>query len=63
MHFLILDIRAIRQGKKDPNEMKRQLKGIWRKIRRQAGKDYVIFPLLAGPNFFSTLTATSSFPW
>jgi linoleoyl-CoA desaturase len=55
-----LDVRAIRKGKKDPNELKRQLRGIWRKVRRQAGKDYVIFPLLAGPNFLSTLTANAT---
>jgi linoleoyl-CoA desaturase len=52
-----LDIEAIRKGKKDPAEMKRQLKGIGRKIRRQVGKDYVIFPLLSGPAWASTLTA------
>jgi linoleoyl-CoA desaturase len=52
-----LDIEAIRTGKKDPKEMKRQLKSIWRKVRRQAGKDYVIFPLLAGPAFATTLSA------
>jgi NADPH-dependent stearoyl-CoA 9-desaturase len=55
-----LDIRQIRKGEKDPKELKRQLKGIWRKVRRQAGKDYVIFPLLAGPNFVSTLTANAT---
>ena len=55
--FHDLDIAAIRQGRKDPAEMKRQLKGIWRKVRRQVGKDYVIFPLLAGPSFVTTLTA------
>ncbi len=55
-----LDIRAIRKGEKDPKVTMRQLKGIWRKVRRQAGKDYVIFPLLAGPNFLSTLTANAT---
>ena len=30
--------------------MKRQLKQIGRKVRRQFGKDYVLFPLLTGPN-------------
>jgi linoleoyl-CoA desaturase len=52
-----LDIEAIRTRKKDPVEMKRQLKSIWRKVRRQVGKDYVIFPLLAGPAFATTLSA------
>jgi linoleoyl-CoA desaturase len=55
-----LDIRAIRKGKKDPTELKSQLRGIWRKVRRQVGKDYLIFPLLSGPNFVSTLTANAS---
>src|SRR3984957_1505468 len=52
-----LDIEAIRNREKDPVEMRRQLKGIWRKIRRQVGKDYLIFPLLSGPNFLTTLSA------
>ncbi|HEX3824526.1 MAG TPA: acyl-CoA desaturase [Mycobacteriales bacterium] len=52
-----LDIESIRKGKKDPAEMKRQLGGIWRKVRRQVGKDYVIFPLLSGPSWATTLSA------
>jgi fatty acid desaturase len=55
-----LDIESIRKGKKDPAEMKRQLKGIGRKVRRQVGKDYIIFPLLSGPNFATTLTANAT---
>jgi linoleoyl-CoA desaturase len=55
-----LDIEAIRRRRKDPAEMKRQLRGIWRKVRRQVGKDYVIFPLLAGPAFLSTLAANAT---
>jgi fatty acid desaturase len=52
-----LDIVAIRKREKDPNELKSQLKGIWRKVRRQVGKDYIIFPALSGPNFLTTLSA------
>lgn len=52
-----LDIVAIRERRKDPTELKQQLKGIWGKVRRQVGKDYVIFPLLSGPNFLSTVSA------
>jgi linoleoyl-CoA desaturase len=55
-----LDIEAIRQRRKEPREMKRQLKGIWRKVRRQVGKDYVVFPLLTGPAFLSTLSANAT---
>ncbi|MDP9101808.1 MAG: acyl-CoA desaturase [Actinomycetota bacterium] len=52
-----LDLAAIRTGRKDPVELRRQLRGIWRKVRRQVGKDYVVYPLLAGPNAVTTLTA------
>ncbi|HEV7209516.1 MAG TPA: acyl-CoA desaturase [Mycobacteriales bacterium] len=52
-----LDLERIRKGQKDPQEVKRQLRVIGRKIRRQVGKDYLIFPLLTGPAFVSTLTA------
>src|SRR6202050_465167 len=52
-----LDIVAIRKREKDSSELGRQLKSIWRKVRRQVGKDYLIFPLLSGPNFLSTLSA------
>ncbi|MFL6239835.1 MAG: fatty acid desaturase family protein [Actinomycetes bacterium] len=55
-----LDIRAIRKREKDPKVLRQQLRGIWRKVRRQAGKDYVIFPLLAGPNFMTTLSANAT---
>ena len=55
-----LDIAAIRRRQKDPAETRRQLKGIWRKVRRQVGKDYVVFPLLTGPNFLTTLGANAT---
>jgi linoleoyl-CoA desaturase len=54
-----LDIEAIRKGRKDPKEMKRQLKQIWRKVRRQVGKDYVLYPLLSGPNALQTMKANA----
>jgi NADPH-dependent stearoyl-CoA 9-desaturase len=54
-----LDIEAIRKGRKDPKEMKRQLKQIGRKIRRQLGKDYVVYPLLSGPAWRSTMKANA----
>jgi linoleoyl-CoA desaturase len=54
-----LDIEAIRKGRKDPKEMKRQLKQIWRKVRKQIGKDYVLYPLLSGPSALSTMKANA----
>ena len=44
-----LDLDAVRAGTSDPDDMKRKLTGIWRKVRRQVVKDYVVFPALAGP--------------
>ena len=55
-----LDIEAIRKGRKDPKEMKRQLKQIGKKVRRQIAKDYVVYPLLSGPSWKSTLKANAS---
>ena len=52
-----LDIMAIRKREKDSSDLRRQLKGIWRKVRRQVGKDYLIFPCSTVPNFLSTLSA------
>jgi linoleoyl-CoA desaturase len=54
-----LDIEAIRKGRKDPKVMKRQLKQIWRKVRGQVAKDYVIYPLLSGPNALQTMKANA----
>jgi fatty acid desaturase len=55
-----LDIEAIRTGRKDKQELLRQLKQIGRKVRKQAGKDYLLFPLLTGPFFMTTLTANAT---
>ncbi|MDQ6934590.1 MAG: acyl-CoA desaturase [Actinomycetota bacterium] len=55
-----LDLEAIRTGKKDPTVMKKQLRQIGRKIRRQIGKDYVLFPALTGPAFLHTMAANAT---
>ena len=55
-----LDIERIRKREKDPKEMMRQLKQIGRKIRRQIGKDYVVYPALSGPNWKTTMTANAT---
>ncbi|MFC5177952.1 fatty acid desaturase family protein [Nocardioides taihuensis] len=52
-----LDLERIRKGEKDPQEMKRQLRQIWRKGRNQVLKDYVVYPALSGRHWKSTLTA------
>ncbi|MCW2946931.1 MAG: putative fatty acid desaturase [Actinoallomurus sp.] len=55
-----LNIAQIRKGKKDKRTTLRQLKQIAKKVGRQLGKDYVLFPLLTGPQFLSTLTANAT---
>ncbi|WP_131747772.1 acyl-CoA desaturase [Frankia sp. Cppng1_Ct_nod] len=45
------------RGEKSWNETLRQLRGVVRKARRQVVKDYVAFPLLAGPAFLPVLLA------
>ncbi len=52
-----LDLEAIRKMEKDPKVMRKQLRQIWRKGRRQAGKDYLVYPLLSGPHFMTTVYA------
>jgi len=54
-----LDLERIRKGKKDPKEMKRQLKQIFRKSRNQVLKDYVVYPALAGKQWKTVLTANA----
>ena len=55
-----LNIADIRKGRKDPRTTLRQLKQIGRKVGRQLGKDYVLFPLLSGPQFVSTMAANAT---
>ena len=55
-----LDLEKIRKGEKDPKEMKRQLKQIWRKGRNQALKDYVVYPALSGPHWRTTIKANAT---
>ncbi|MBI2382993.1 MAG: acyl-CoA desaturase [Gammaproteobacteria bacterium] len=44
-----LEVERVLKGKKDKKDALRVLKGIWTKTRGQTLKDYVAFPLLAGP--------------
>jgi linoleoyl-CoA desaturase len=56
--FHDLDLDAIRKGEKSTQELKTELLGMAGKAARQIAKDYVAYPLLAGPKGFkSTLAA------
>ncbi|MEJ2870643.1 acyl-CoA desaturase [Actinomycetospora sp. OC33-EN08] len=53
-----LDIEGLlRRDIQDPEEFKAKLEQVGRKMRKQMGKDYILFPLLTGPFFITTLTA------
>jgi len=54
-----LDLERIRKAEKDPQELKRQLKQIYKKGSRQALKDYVVYPALAGKNWRTTMAANA----
>jgi linoleoyl-CoA desaturase len=55
-----LDIDAIRRRDVDTKALRGKLKAIGRKVRRQVTKDYILFPLLSGPGFVSTVTANAT---
>src|SRR3954469_15406823 len=55
-----LDIERIRKGEKDPREMKRQLRQIFRKGRNQVLKDYVVYPALSGKQWKTVLAANAT---
>ncbi|HEX4804687.1 MAG TPA: fatty acid desaturase [Conexibacter sp.] len=50
-----LEVEHIAEGRSSWSEKGEMLRAIWRKGRRQALKDYVLFPLLAGPGAPFTL--------
>ncbi|WP_280424256.1 fatty acid desaturase family protein [Nocardia carnea] len=57
-----LELGKIAAGKVQPGtperaEFDRKVDEVVAKIKKQALKDYVVFPLLTGPSFFHTLTA------
>jgi linoleoyl-CoA desaturase len=56
-----MDIKAVRTGEKPLGEAWKDLKGIWRKARKQIAKDYVAFPLLSGVLTASLQAAITSY--
>ena len=55
-----LEVERIAAGETTLKEKRSLLKGIWKKVRRQALKDYVLFPALSGPGFLFTLTGNAT---
>ncbi|RMB61282.1 fatty acid desaturase family protein [Tessaracoccus antarcticus] len=54
-----LDVKGFKEGTKDKKEFLSDLRKVITKIRNQMGKDYVLHPLLSGPNFLTTLAANA----
>ena len=52
-----LEINRLLKGKKDRATARRQWRAIWHKAGRQALKDYLLFPALAGPFFLYVCAA------
>ncbi len=55
-----LDFDALRRGDLTPDDFRRQFREIRRKMRKQLLKDYVLWPLLAGPWFLPVLLANAA---
>jgi linoleoyl-CoA desaturase len=55
-----LEIEKIRSGEKSREQALLQAKEIWRKVRKQIWKDYVAFPVLAGPGFVPVLLGNAA---
>jgi NADPH-dependent stearoyl-CoA 9-desaturase len=55
-----LETENVITGKRKMSENKDLLRGIWRKVGKQSLKDYVLFPLLTGPQALSTLSANAT---
>jgi fatty acid desaturase len=45
-----LEVERIAGREEDREEKRDKLRGVWRKVRGQTLKDYVLFPLLSGPS-------------
>ncbi len=54
-----LEIGKVLKGRKDKEVFRRELSAVLAKVRRQAGRDYVLHPLLSGPSFLPTLAANA----
>ena len=55
-----LEVERLASREVGISEKRELLKGIWQKVRRQAAKDYVLFPALSGPLFIFPLTGNAT---
>ncbi|MGB3698050.1 MAG: fatty acid desaturase [Gordonia sp. (in: high G+C Gram-positive bacteria)] len=52
-----LELKEVIAGRKPMEQARPEIKLFARKVARQLGKDYVLYPVMTGPNFRHTLTA------
>jgi NADPH-dependent stearoyl-CoA 9-desaturase len=52
-----VELSKVRRGQKSKDEVRRDLRVIGKKVGKQVGKDYVVFPALSGRNWKHTLRA------
>jgi linoleoyl-CoA desaturase len=55
-----LEVEKAQEGTKPWKQVRHEAMNLWRKARKQLAKDYVLFPLLSGPGFLSTLAANAT---
>jgi NADPH-dependent stearoyl-CoA 9-desaturase len=55
-----LEVEKAQEGTKPWKQVRYEAMNLWRKARKQLAKDYVLFPLLSGPGFLSTLAANAT---
>jgi NADPH-dependent stearoyl-CoA 9-desaturase len=55
-----LESAKIRKGQKSMHDVRKDLRVIGKKVAKQVGKDYIIFPALAGPGWKHTLAANAT---
>ena len=55
-----LEVEKAQEGTKPWSQVRKEARNLWRKARKQLAKDYVLFPLLSGPGFLSTVAANAT---
>ena len=55
-----LEVERLVAGETAIKDKRAMLKAIWKKVRRQSLKDYVVFPALSGPFFLFPLTGNAT---
>src|SRR3981189_1195599 len=55
-----VEMSKVRKGEKTKDEVRRDLRVIGKKVAKQVGKDYIVFPALAGPGWKHTPAATTT---